>query len=170
MASDLDGAREAFLAMLADAGPAYRAEYDGDETGGGFTYHIAAPGAAFEELAEALGIKPPGYMEGWPDAIQRALEEQPASPAFAKVESDGLCPHGQPATVNCPAVMPPAPVDSGVVDVREALTHARDTFNRYARLHRDKGTDEGDEKACANAAMGEEMGRALLALASSKEG
>lgn len=48
---------------------------------------------------------------------------------------------------------------------REALTHARDTFLRYARIHREKGTDEGDQKACANASMAEEMDRALAARA-----
>lgn len=46
--------------------------------------------------------------------------------------------------------------------VREALLLAHETFLRYAKLHRDKGTPDGDEKAAANQALGERMYAAVL--------
>jgi len=48
-----------------------------------------------------------------------------------------------------------------LADARTALEHAASTFYRYAKLHRAKGTDEGDKKACANASHGEEMRAAI---------
>lgn len=49
-------------------------------------------------------------------------------------------------------------------ETRTALQHAANTFYRYAKLHRAKGTDQGDEKACANAGMGEEMNAAIAVI------
>lgn len=70
-------AREAFLNFLADARD-YHWEPDGDETGDHTTVHISSHWRQFEELALALGIKEPGYMETWPDAIDAALKAPPA--------------------------------------------------------------------------------------------
>ena len=68
----LDSAREAFLNMLADARDFYW-EPDGDETGDHTTAVIVTHWRQFSELAEALGIKAPGYMQSWEDTIDAAL-------------------------------------------------------------------------------------------------
>lgn len=47
--------------------------------------------------------------------------------------------------------------------VRDALIEARDTFLRYAELHRAKGTHDGDIKALDNANMAWKMENALAA-------
>lgn len=78
----------------------------------------------------------------------------------------GDCPHRAFLNRAAEAAQRPALDEAGVVEqVQEALQHAQNTFYRYAELHQAKGTDEGDYKACANASMGEEMGRALNVLA-----
>jgi hypothetical protein len=70
--TDIETARECFLNMLADA-KEFKFEPDGDETGDCSTFIIITGHSQLGELAEALGIKGPGYMENWNDAIVRAL-------------------------------------------------------------------------------------------------
>lgn len=57
--------------------------------------------------------------------------------------------------------LPDPPAEQPKPAVREALLLAHETFLRYAKLHRDKGTPDGDEKAAANQALGERMYAAL---------
>ena len=68
-----DEAREAFLDMIADARD-YRVEPDGDETGDHTHFIVISHWQQFSRLAEAAGIKPPGYMQTWADAIDAALQ------------------------------------------------------------------------------------------------
>lgn len=68
--------REAFLNMLADARD-FHWEPDGDETGDHTTACLVTDWRQFAEVAEALGIKGPGYDETWSDAIDRAIAEPP---------------------------------------------------------------------------------------------
>lgn len=49
-------------------------------------------------------------------------------------------------------------------DAYEALKLASETFDRYAELHWKKGTEEGKEKARANAALGLMMRNAMEGL------
>lgn len=70
-------AREAFLNMLADARD-FHDEPDGDETGDHTHFIINTHWRQLSELCMALGIKEPGYMETWADAIDKAI----AAPAM----------------------------------------------------------------------------------------
>jgi hypothetical protein len=77
---DVEAAREAFLNMIADARD-WHDEPDGDETGDHTTFHLITHWSQMADLCIALGIKRPGYMETWADAIDRAV----ASPAIATI-------------------------------------------------------------------------------------
>jgi hypothetical protein len=79
-AAQVDDAREAFLNMLADAFD-FHDEPDCDETGDHTRFVIVTGWRQLAELAEALGIKGPGYMQTWADALERAI----ATPVLAQV-------------------------------------------------------------------------------------
>jgi hypothetical protein len=76
-ADALREAREAFLNLLADAVD-YHDEPDGDETGDHTRFVIITHWRQMAELAEALGIDGPRYMETWADALDRAIAKPPA--------------------------------------------------------------------------------------------
>jgi len=81
----IEDAREAFLNMLADAFD-FHDEPDGDETGDHTRFVIITGWRQMAELAEALDIKGPRYMETWADALDRAIAE-PAVTQAAQADS-----------------------------------------------------------------------------------
>ena len=82
-------ARECFLNMVADA-QKWEVDVDGDVDADGHqtitvTYHLVVDGFSFEQLPEALGIRPK-YMETMQDAIEREVNK-PAKPLTAHQEN-----------------------------------------------------------------------------------
>lgn len=77
----LSMARECFLNMLAEA-RRWDVDYDGDEVNGRavsyVTHFIEVDGFAFDQLAEALGIKP-AFMQTMEDTVRRAIAEPPST-------------------------------------------------------------------------------------------
>lgn len=85
LAAALEGARESFLSMIAEA-KLWETEVDGDEENGQMrvyvTHKLETGGQQLRELCEALGIKA-GWDETIEDAIAREIASPPAAPAAA---------------------------------------------------------------------------------------
>lgn len=88
--TDLEQAREEFLAMVADAG-GLKLEYDGDETGDCSTFSLTTGWSQLHDLIDALGIpdlpSKDCYMKSEPDIIQARIEAA-LNPDSAEPEPD----------------------------------------------------------------------------------